>query len=830
MAATPEIKTKFSLEGLSQSRGAFRRLSDAGRQSMDRVKEAATRVLAPFDKDVKQATRSLRALGTVGAFTGRTGFTGLMKSSKLAFVGIAAGAAGASSAILGVGYAARRAATESAKELDKIAKQAKALGITTEDLSILGYAAEQEGVDPDQAVKGIARIGRQFVEVREKIAAANAEFDRLLARSREDASFSLRRGSMDGVTAAAEAVAGGRSGSLAAIQQRAAYIEAQLEQVAMWGFNRPARSQADHMAQEAWVTRYRRELEDLKSAEAEVVRGLGPAGQALFGLERYGLDVEATTKGGVAGFLALGDAMRQVEDPAERLRYSVQLFGEEAGEKLLNLLMAGREGMAQYRKEAIELGIVVDKAAADMAEAYETSVTRFAKSRTGLKMEAGRAFLPGLTEANVTMTRFIVTNRKRIVDMTQEGLAAIGNFARDAWDIAGGKTSGFRTQWVEDLAGQVQRARRIWSAFRADISAVMERRPAQNNWIDAIGKGLWTAVDLSKDLFRVLTGGNAQNFPWLNDLRDKAKAIYQEARDWLLWFTAKLKEAWDMFSATLAFIRDKFLKPIADLFGTDPTSMALFLAFAKFSGLLGVAVTSIGLITKGIAAWAIPALLMKNMTTIAGILSALTGVNVGGALGTAAAGVGAKGVAGAAGAGIVARGLGLAGGLASGAAIVGTGALVGAGIGQYAYDNSEHKEVWDSLRDHTLTRMRQRDDIYMQDRTRMLVREDRNFRTGYWGAHGIDVSWASMSPEERDIQRFLEGVKLAGFSSDPRDKRLEAEQRWGKSLVDQFFDSAGNYGKIVFSGPDGKDRAFIGTREDASAMASYGARMARSGY
>lgn len=61
------------------------------------------------------------------------------------------------------------------------------------------------------------------------------------------------------------------------------------------------------------------------------------------------------------GLLALSDAMKRVEDPTQRLRFAIQLFGEDAGAKMAPLLEGGRSAIEAYRKELERLGGVVTK-------------------------------------------------------------------------------------------------------------------------------------------------------------------------------------------------------------------------------------------------------------------------------------------------------------------------------------------------------------------------------------------------------------------------------------------------------------------------------------
>lgn len=627
MAVTPEIKTKFSLDGVRQAVSGLRSLVPAARQMANGIRQSVRNTFEPMRKDLDRARRSIRLLQTTTLTTARVGFGTLRTSSRLAFLGISVGAAGAAAQVGSIGTAAILASRQVAKEMDKIAKDAKRLGMSTEDISILGFAAEQEGADPEAAIKGIARLASQFTDVRQRIAEANGEFDRLMKNAREDAYHSLRRGDIGGLASAAEAVAAGRSGSMSAIQERRTLLQQQLEHVETFGFRNPARNQNESLAQEMWLARVRREIEDLRVAEQSLVKSLGPAGEALFGLERFGLDVETATKGGTESFFALGEAIKSVEDPAERLRYSVLLFGKDAGPKMLNLLMAGREGFAEYRKEAVRLGIVVDKELAEMGEAYETAATNFKRAIQGMKMEVGRSLLPELTASTKQVTDWVAANRNAIAGVMRSAFTHLRNFAYDVIDLFNsGGTAKLRTGWLETARTTIVSLHQSWKGFRSDVEALMQRGEAKSfPWLNILSTGIWGAIDLSKDLWAILRGRDAQNFPWLNEMRDSLVRIYHEAVAWITAFAEKFEVAFSAFMDMVMWIRDQ-LQSFLDLFGYDLTTTLLFLGLMKITGLLNLAIGSLKVMAGILGRLAIPVALSAGLTNLAAAIGAVTGV------------------------------------------------------------------------------------------------------------------------------------------------------------------------------------------------------------
>lgn len=708
MSVTPEIKTKFSLDGVKAAAGEFGRLAQAGRQTADRIKKSVSNILAPMKRDIETARRDLRRLATAAATVGRTGFRTLQTTSTAAFRSIRTGALMAAASITAIGAAAAAASRSAAQELDKLAKDAKRTGVSTEDLSVLQFAAEQEGVDPAQVTKGIARIGAQFVEVRNRIREADEEYARLRRNVAEDAGKAIRGRDGAGLQAAFDAFESGASGSLSAVRDRMARATTQ------------------------------RQLEDLRAQEQAIIKSFGPLGETLFGLEKYGLNVESVAKGGAEGFIALGDAIKQVEDPAERLRHSIRLFGEDQGPMMLTLLMQGKKGLAEYRKEAERLGIVVDSDLAGMGEAFETSATNFKQSLRGLRLEIARALLPDLTATNERMANWVASNRKMVTTMFRQGLDALRNFTLDVFDLMTGRAGReLRTPWLEATRKQVNAARRLFSQLRSDIDAIMGREQAANfKWLNVLGDGLWTAIDLATDFWDILQGRDAKNFVWLNDLRDDVLRFYEEAKAWVMDFAASLKRAFDAFVDFVTWLRDKFLAPIASLFNTDPTTMLLFIGLAKITGLLSVGIGLVKVFGKLLAGLAIPAALSAGLAPLATTLAALTGTALpAGALG----GAGTAAVAG----GAAAGGGRLAGLLRGPAGRLGAIGVGGAALGYAAYEGfgfgAKHRQRVEDLNriiDLANARLDQRREYesYAQ-----LAHNPRDLQK-YWAERNVKVS------------------------------------------------------------------------------------------
>ena len=657
-SVTPEIKTKFSLGGMSEAVSGFRKFQQSARNSIDNIKQSGAKALEPFQKDIEKSKRSLATLKSASLSVGKVGFGGLKTGAETAFKTISIGAATAVAALATVSAAAIKMSKDTASEWDKISKQSRSLGVSPEDLSVLGFAGAGEGVPGDEIVKGLAKIGNEFLGIRQKISEANDEFSVFKTNARKDAIFSLRAGNVEGLTSAGDAVGQARMSSLAGIQERKGQLENYIARAAPYENN--------NLQTQTFVHGLRQQLAELEKAERTLKKSFGPVGEALFGLEKYGLDVEKASKGGMEGLLALSDAMQKVDDPTQRLRFAIQLFGEDAGAKMVPLLEGGRTAIEAYRKELERLGGVVSKKDTQIGEAYEASAENFRRSISGVKMAVAREVLPLLTESTDAMTEFMVSYRQKIAGILKDGFVYARNLVSDIIGVFQGKRTGFKTPWLDTLFEKLETARAFISDMYKELRKLWDGENSRFEWLNKIRDGIAVAIKFVKDLYDILTGQDAKNFKWLNDLRDQANAFGQDFMD-----------ALEMVKTVLTAIHS-LIQPITDMFGIDVTTMLLFVGMLKFIGLFGLAKTALGQLMKALGtlfAMSGGGALAKS---IAGIATAATGASAVGGM-SSVAGAGAAG----------ALGLGAKAGIL-GAAAVG-GGLIGWYGGKKAYELSGMK-------------------------------------------------------------------------------------------------------------------------------------------
>lgn len=700
---TPEIKTRFSFRGMSEAGSGFRKFQQSARDSINNIKQSGAKALEPFQKDIEKSKRSLATLKSASLSVGKVGFGGLKTGADAAFKTISIGAASAVAALATVSAAAIKMSKDTATEWDKLSKQSRALGVSPEDLSVLGFAGAGEGVPGDEIVKGLAKIGNEFLGIQQKISEANDEFSAFKTNARKDAIFSLRAGDIGGLTSASDAVGQARMSSLSGIQERKGQLENYIARATPY--------ENSNLQTQQFVHGLRQQLAELEKAERTLKKSFGPVGEALFGLEKYGLDVEKASKGGMEGLLALSDAMQKVDDPTQRLRFAIQLFGEDAGAKMVPLLEGGRTAIEAYRKELERLGGVVTKRDTQIGEAYEASAENFRRSIAGVKMAVAREVLPLLTESTDAMTEFMVRYRERIAGILKDGFVYARNLVSDIIGIFQGQRAGFKTPWLDTIFEKLEKARAFLSDMYGELRKLWDGEDSRFEWLNKIRDGIQEAIKFVKDLYAVLTGQDASEFKWLNDLRDQAKA-----------FGADFMAALEMVKTVLSAIHT-MLEPVAALFGTDVTTMLLFVGMMKFIGLFGLAATAAGQLMKVLGA-------LFAMSGGGALAKSITGIATAATGASAVGGVGSVAGAGAAGA----LGLGAKAGIL-GAAVVGGGALGWYG-GKKAYEWSGWKASDDARQSQVQSDLTKK---YNADFDKAFARYDRKRQGDWYRSQGINT-------------------------------------------------------------------------------------------
>ena len=132
------------------------------------------------------------------------------------------------------------------------------------------------------------------------------------------------------------------------------------------------------------------------------------------GLKELGLEASVLAKMSPdEQFLAIADAMKEVENSGDQTRLTMKFFDSEAVE-LVNTLRLGSDAIRDLQKDARELGIVLSDEDAKAAAEFSDQLDIAQKSLGGVKNEIGRNLLPVFTELAVTFSEFVKDNKELI--------------------------------------------------------------------------------------------------------------------------------------------------------------------------------------------------------------------------------------------------------------------------------------------------------------------------------------------------------------------------------------------------------------------------------
>lgn len=587
MAGIREIATRFTVQGYRQFRTTTTRVgtvvADTMRRAGDSVKSFAS--------------TSVRHITTVSKAVAGISFRALATSSKGALVGIGAAATVAAAKIGLVSLAAKSAAEETAEYLRKLDTLSKQTGESVGDIATLRFAAEQNGGDPDELLPTLGTIADSFGEIRQSIEDADEAYAKTSAWTRKGilASFRLR----DGASAQGfiDEAAAARMGSLKGIEDRKAAIDSEIRATGRGGraYQHAIRSGLSARETDAAMSARRlalvREFKELTAAEDQIKEGFGPAGKALEELKEVGLDMDRALKGGVDTLYALADALEKIPDSTHKLRLAQQLFGGDAGAKNLALLQGGRSAIDRYRAEMDSYGATPTKEDAERGTRLKQSEGRRGMALWGVKLAVGREVTPLMEETNDQLAAWLSRNRDMIADTIKTTFIAVRTVFYDVLKFLEGNTD-YESAIFKKGAAILAWSRKmivaisaIASTTFAEVGKILSGMDSNWEWLNRVRDAFVWIKKLAGDTFAVLTGKDAKDFLWLNDLRDGARAFF-----------TSLKEAWGMFKTVLDGIHAA-IKPVLDLFGVNILTAALFLGMLRFSKILdGIVLLGRGLL------------------------------------------------------------------------------------------------------------------------------------------------------------------------------------------------------------------------------------------
>ena len=138
----------------------------------------------------------------------------------------------------------------------------------------------------------------------------------------------------------------------------------------------------------------------------EAATGTGEAVQAFKTLGIRLTTASGATKNAEALFNELSDALKDVKNDSDKASIAADLFGQKVGIKMLNLLRNGSAGMAKMRREARELGIVIDEDLIRSAEDAQTKLDLMSRVISANLNSALITLAPQLVTASTKLAEF----------------------------------------------------------------------------------------------------------------------------------------------------------------------------------------------------------------------------------------------------------------------------------------------------------------------------------------------------------------------------------------------------------------------------------------
>lgn len=242
---------------------------------------------------------------------------------------------------------------------------------------------------------------------------------------------------------------------------------------------------------------------------SEAANGTGEAKAAI---EELRLDAGKLNSAGPAqAFREIADAIRMVEDPADRLRLAFKLFDSE-GASLVNVLNEGSGAVDDFIAKADELGLSFDSVDASNIEAANDAITEMKASAGDATRELTAILSPALKEAADA-----VTNAIRWYKFARDELAKMAAKVTGA-EIVGGEFGDGR--FDEIAAAQRKRTEAAMQAKKEaeEFKAIQESNIAQikrmeQDRADSHIAAIQKETQALKEKAKALVGNDPGNVP-----------------------------------------------------------------------------------------------------------------------------------------------------------------------------------------------------------------------------------------------------------------------------------------------------------------------------
>ena len=168
----------------------------------------------------------------------------------------------------------------------------------------------------------------------------------------------------------------------------------------------------------------------------------------------------------------MAERFKDMPDGPLKTAIAMETMGR-SGAQMINMLNTGADEMERLRREAWELGIVLDEDTLKQSELFVDEMTRAKMAIRGIKMIAGTYLIPIITKVATAFWKWVVANRAMLKPKIDRWLAIIVDFLGNVWSIltAVWKTTRTVVGWFGGLESVIRRVAYAL-AFLALVQAV----------------------------------------------------------------------------------------------------------------------------------------------------------------------------------------------------------------------------------------------------------------------------------------------------------------------------------------------------------------------
>ncbi|MFB9149515.1 hypothetical protein [Roseovarius ramblicola] len=295
--------------------------------------------------------------------------------------------------------------------LDSVGDEIKRVADRQRELSRQRKVLEKEGRAVDDLDREYEDLGRQLDTLRSK----QEKWERAVKTSRRVGD--AMRGTVRDVGRLARTssiVVGGASAAIFGVANSTAKAGDQIAKTAdRLGVGVEAFQELRFAADRSGIdeSTFTKSLEAFTKRLGEAKEGTGEAVKALETLGLTAEEVSALDTEQQLGLIA--DRMNEIADPALRNALTADLFSR-GGQKMLNLLAEGSDGMADLGKEARNVGEVLDEVTVRGGETFQDRLTDFQAVVGGLKNTIGSELMPVVGDAMKQFSSFMLENREEV--------------------------------------------------------------------------------------------------------------------------------------------------------------------------------------------------------------------------------------------------------------------------------------------------------------------------------------------------------------------------------------------------------------------------------